>query len=126
MLPTPKIKPLPQILETAVLGESRWGESVYGSPVDTARFEEILRIISDGSFPKPGQRDSLSDGQRRQLRDAMSLLAHARENRDIFITNDLKAVGSEGSEKRQQLSTLLNTKIMSAEEFVKFCKETQP
>jgi hypothetical protein len=52
------------------------------------RLEAILAIVSAGSFPKPGQRVSLTHGERRQLRDAMILEAHAREGRDVFVTND--------------------------------------
>ncbi|MHB0868239.1 MAG: hypothetical protein ACYC5J_02155 [Chloroflexota bacterium] len=127
------------VFETGAWDESRWGECVWGGPVgetfvldesrldegvlgaDDTLFESILRIISNGSFPPPGTRDNLTEGERRQLRDAMILEAHWREGRDILITNDAKAfIGKDGS-RREELEGLCSTRIMNAREFQAFC-----
>ena len=120
------------ITETAVWGESRWGEAVWGgdpvgepfvigeSPlgvgvvVDDAHadiLESALSVISNGSFPPPGNRDDLSDGQRRQLRDAMIFEAHARAGRHVFVTNDRKGFINDG--RRETLQALGRTRIVT-------------
>jgi len=99
------------VAETAVWDESRWDEAVWAS--EDSSLEEILQIISNGSFPR--SRDSLSAGQRRQLRDAMILEAHIREGRDIFVSNDCRAFIRDG--RREQLEANFKTKIMVLEEF---------
>ena len=124
------------ILETAVLGESHWGGAVWAdtvredffldeTPLDTGQldgdeplFESIVSVISSGSFPKPGARENLSKGERRQLRDAMILMAHCRDHRDIFVTEDRKGFVSNGN--REALETLCRTKIMTLSEFEDF------
>ncbi len=78
----------PPILETVVLNESLLGQAVLGGPNEQGIFESLLKIISNGSFPSGPNRSNLSDGQKRQLRDAMILSTHIRESRDIFVTND--------------------------------------
>ena len=65
--------------ETFVLDESRLDEGVLGG--DDSPMEAILSIVSNRSFPPPGGRDTLTTGERRQLRDAMILEAHVREGR---------------------------------------------
>lgn len=107
---------LPEVQESAVWDESEWGRAVWGGTEDSQCLEKALNIISNGAFPKPGQRDNLSDGQRHQLRDAMILCAHVRDRRDIFVTNDTKAFVKDG--RRQALEAALNTRIMTVQEFV--------
>ena len=63
-----EVRALETVLETVVWGESKWGQAVWSSRTDAERFEHVLGLLSNQSFPKPGQRDQLSDGQRRQLR----------------------------------------------------------
>lgn len=108
--------PGPLILETAVFGESRYGQAVYGSELDAERYEEILRVIGHGSFPPRGKRDSLTRGQRRQLRDAIILSARSREGRAVFVTDDKRAFISHG--KREALEAICGTRIRIADEFV--------
>lgn len=109
--------PSPAVAETWVLGESPLGMAALGSDESPSRFEAILETIGTGSFPKPGDRENLGDAERRQLRDAMILEAHARERRDILVSNDVKAFGKPGSEKRRHLEALCQTKIMTVDEF---------
>lgn len=80
--------------KTLVIGESRLGQAALGSDESPLLFEIILRVISNGSFPPPGERDNLSRGHRKQLRDAMGLEAHTREGRDVMVTNDKRAFTS--------------------------------
>ena len=105
---------LGKVLEVAVLGESVLGSCVLAG--DDNYLETLIQIISNGSFPKSGTRGQLSDGRRRQLRDAMIIEAHARERRDIFVTNDRKGFIDDG--RREKLQTLLKTRIVTSEEFL--------
>lgn len=102
---------LEQLLEPAVWGESNWGEAVWTE--EGSRLEEILQVISNRSFPR--NRASLSKGHLHQLRDAMILDAHVRENRDIFVSNDSTAFMNEG--RRELLQKRLQTVILTKEEF---------
>jgi hypothetical protein len=106
---------LGRVLELGIVGESRVGSCVVGSGNDN--LEIILQTISNRSFQKSGSRGQLSDGQRRQLRDAMILEAHAREGRDIFVTNDRKGFIDDG--RREKLQSLLKTRILTHEEFLR-------
>jgi hypothetical protein len=126
------------VRETMVWDEGRWGESVWGEPIhesailgesvvglavisgdeSASRLEEILRAIGGGSFPKPGMRDDLTPGERRQLRDAIALEAHARESRDVFVSDDVKAFGRGGDDpRRHRLEALCQTRIVTVDEF---------
>jgi hypothetical protein len=127
------------ITEPAVWGESRWDSAKWTtsetlvldeSTVDTGvlaslegqtRFEAILAIISNGSFPPPSDRESLFPGQRRQLRDAMILEAHARDGRHVFISHDAKGFIDGG--RREQLEALCATRILRSDEFAAYCDE---
>jgi hypothetical protein len=80
-----------RVLESAVLGESALGRMVRGSDGETARFERVLQIISQEGFPNSRGRDRLTPPQRRQLRDALILMAHVRVRRDILVSNDERA-----------------------------------
>lgn len=111
------------VYESLTLGESRLGMAVLAGDDSPPRLEAILAIVSDGSFPKPGQRANLTHGERRQLRDAMILEAHAREGRDVFVTNDRRGFVGKDGEKRRRLEDLCRTRIRTVEEF---CAELQP
>jgi hypothetical protein len=76
-----------------VWGEPPWGEFLWAGANEEkmSDLEAILKIISNGSFPKSGKRELLTDGQRNQLRDAIIFEAHVREKREIFVTTDRKA-----------------------------------
>jgi hypothetical protein len=114
--------PLGQCIpETGVCGESRWDQSVWSGEREKDLFKELLTIISNGSFPRVGNRDSLSHGQRNQLRDVMILVAHVRSGRDIFVTNETRAFGKKGSSLRQKLESRCSTQIMNVEEFSQYC-----
>jgi len=110
----------PVIYETAVVGESRIGESVVGNNKDVDVFERLLEIISSGSFPKPGNRSNLKDGERRQLRDAMILTAHIREGRDIFVTDDIKGFIGKNNEIRNKTEQLFKIKVVTKKEFINY------
>ena len=105
------------VLETGVWSESRWGQAGWGSDANAERLESILNIISPG-FPPPSSRDHLSRRQQHLLRDAMILAAHVRERRDMFVTNDGDFVRPA---RRKALKVLLDTRIMTAEEFLEHC-----
>lgn len=119
------------LMETAVWGESRWDRSVWGgAPIPESLvpgesrgddapplLEAILRVINgERLFPPPGGRDNLTRKQRGRFRDAMILEAHAREHRDVFITNDKKDFYRDG--RREQLEALCSTRIYTVDEFV--------
>jgi hypothetical protein len=112
------------IHETWVLGESPLGSAVLGDDDAPKRLEAILGVIGSGSFPKPGPRDSLNSGQRHQLRDAMILEAHAREGRDILVSDDVRGFIGKTGEKRPKLEAICRTRIMTTDEFCD-CAERQ-
>jgi hypothetical protein len=131
------------IPDPMVWDESRWDEGAWGSdatvqelvvldetPLDSGllaglddltRFEAILRVISNGSFPKPGERDAMTVGQLHQLRDAMALEAHARDGRTVFVTRDRKGFIDGG--RRETLEGLCSTRIVTPEELPSLWRE---
>jgi len=114
-----KIGQFTQISETMVWDESPWGKnSRWGTDSSGDDLEAILQIISNGSFPS--SRQNLSDGERRQLRDAMIFFAHIREGRDVLVSNDARAFIRHG--KRGRLEERFHTKIMTGEEFILWVK----
>ncbi len=115
-----KLKPLGLVVETAVFGESKFGKSKFGSSTTQKNRTDILSIISGGTFPKNGK--NLSSGQKRQLRDSMIFHAHIREKRDIFVTNDSKGFINQG--RREQLQERFGSRIMTRNEFIEFCKNS--
>lgn len=118
-----KAPPGQRILETAVWDESRWDEAVWGGASDETLFEKMLAVVSNGSFPRAGNREHLNHGQRNQLRDVMILAAHVRSGRAIFVTNEKRAfIGKDGS-LRLKLEALCATKIMNVEEFCQYCEQ---
>jgi len=113
-----ELKPLGKVIETGVYGESKYRKARYGSKQTHFTREEILSIISGGSFPP--DRQCLSKGHRRQLRDSMIFHAHVREQRDIFVTNDCRGFIRDG--RREKLQEGYNTQIMTRNEFEDFIK----
>ena len=111
------------LYETGVVGESIVGLFVVGSKAEAVNFEELLEIISCGSFPRGEKRKNLTEGQRRQVRDAMIFCTHAREKRDIFVTNDQKGFINDG--RREFLEQRFGTTIRTAEEFFSICDATR-
>jgi hypothetical protein len=103
------------VRESLVLGESRLGEAVLGSDGGASTFEAILDVIGSGSFPPLGSRNTMTAGQWHQLRDAMILEAHAREGRDVLVTQDVRGFIHNG--RRERLETLCRTRILTVDEF---------
>ncbi len=110
-----------QLVEGCLLGESLLGQFVLWPPGSGARFEQVLHLMSNGSFPKPGQRDDLTNPQRNQLRDAHHLMTHAHAGGAIFITEDTTGFGRPGSPLRHALEALCSTQIMTPDEFCASC-----
>ena len=106
------------VKEVGAWDESEWGNCVWGGSDNY--LEELLQILSDGSFPK--NRASLTGGQRRQLRDAMILEVHLRNGRDILVTNDARAFIGHG--RRQAIEAQFKTKIMTANEYIAYCNRS--
>lgn len=102
------------VRELLVLDESALGDGVLATSANLRRFETVLRIVSNGSFPPPGSRSELTRPQRRQLRDAMTLEAHAREGRDLFVTADARGFVKHG--RREVLERLCSTRIITPDE----------
>jgi hypothetical protein len=92
---------------------------VYAGEDSAKRTEQILDIISGGTFPRHGNLE-ITPGQRRQLRDAMIFEAHVRDRRDVFITNDARGFIREG--RREALEQLYNTRVMRVDEACAFLK----
>jgi len=114
---------LESISESAVWGETRWDEGVWGDRQDGETLERVLEVVSNRSFPKPANRSRLSDGQRRQLRDAMILCAHLRAGRDVFVSQDERAFVRDG--RREMLQAEFGTRVMTVREFVSYLSERE-
>ena len=112
------LRPLSAVNETGVYGEARYGRTVYASQESAECLDDILKVVSNGSFPS--SRADLSDGQRRQFRDALILEGHVRDGRDVFVTNDQRAFILDG--RRHRLETTFNTRIMTSAEFLQACE----
>lgn len=112
------LKPMAIIPETGVWDESEWDDFVWAADEAEARpgMEDILRVLSNGSFPSRDARETLTDGQRRQLRDAMILEAHVREGRDVFVSEDTRAFIDHG--RRETLERITRTRIVSMAELL--------
>lgn len=109
-----------RISEPLVIGEGRIGSAAVASDETPETLERLLQIISNGSFPPREQRSNKSEGQKRQLRDAIILCTHIKEGRDIFVTNDSKGFIRGG--RREQIEGEFGTKIMTSSEFIALCK----
>jgi len=99
--------------ELCILNLSSVNASRLGNDELSERLKDILRILSDGSYPINGQ--ATSDGEKRQFHDALTFEAHLANNGDIFVTNDKKAFINHG--KRERLQDKFETVIMTGEEF---------
>jgi hypothetical protein len=108
---------LHEVPETLVLDESRLDQGVLASAQVANQLQEILDVISGGTFPR--DRSTLTSGHRRQLRDAMILEAHLRTRRDIFVTEDRRTFITRG--RREQLQSRFATRIMTRSEFAAYC-----
>jgi hypothetical protein len=97
--------------EVGVWHEGTWDESRWAND---DLIEEILFIISSGSFPR--ERTSLTTNELHQLRDALTSEAHAAHRREIFVSNDTAAFIKHG--RREQLESLLATRILTIKEFL--------
>jgi hypothetical protein len=115
------VRRLDVIRETWVMGESPWGAMVIGSHDDRDRFERLLLLLSGGGFPKPTKRKALTEGNRHLLWDAAMLSAHAREGRDLFVSDDTKAIGHAGSTLRARLLSDFGIQAMTVAEFRDYC-----
>jgi hypothetical protein len=114
----PELHQLQIVPELLVMGESPMGMAALASEGERALFEATLVAITNGSFPSRENRSTLTQGKRNQLRDAMIFCTHLREGRDIFVSDDVKAFGRDGSPQRERMSALApRTKIMTLAEF---------
>jgi len=104
------------VMETAVFGESTFDNCVLGSNCDAEVFEESLKILSNGSFPAKEKRTALSDGERRQLRDAMIFTAHVSQAHKVFVSDDERAFVRDG--RRDQFENLSGGYVMTSNEFL--------
>lgn len=118
-----ELRDLESVLETGIWGESRWGQAVWGSSADSDRLERALAILSNRSFPPAGRRDHLSEGQARQLRDAMILCAHLRSNREILVSNDRRSFIADG--RRESIEAEFGTRVMTVDEFEAYLSERE-
>jgi hypothetical protein len=109
-----------------VLDESSLGMARLGANSDADRYEWLLKLLSGGGFPKPGERDNLAEGQKHLQRDAMILSAHAREGRDIFVSNDTKAIGRPGRDLRRKLQEEFGIRAMTLDESKEHCASFRP
>lgn len=116
-----KVKQLRLVVEVIVLGESVLGGAVLGGEGDSERYERLLALLSGGGFPKPGKRENVTRGHKHLQRDVMILAAHAREGRDIFVSNDTKAIGRAGEPLREQLYQQFGIRAMTLAEFTAYC-----
>jgi len=112
------LKPITVIPETGVWDESEWDCFVWAGGETEAQpgLEDILRALSNGSFPSQADRESLTPRQRRQLRDAMILEAHVREGRDVFVSDDIRAFIDHG--RRAILEEITRTRIVTKAELL--------
>jgi hypothetical protein len=122
------VLPEQSVWKVGVWADGVWADRVWKSGRDVAYtredgshavgdpFEDVLSVVSNRSFPPPPARKRLSDGQRRQYRDAMILALHAQHRRDVFVSSDKKAFISEG--RRERLERMLGTRICTPAEAV--------
>lgn len=110
---------LTQTPEIAMFGESFW-DAVLGDVEHASDFDEILHVITSGSFPPPNGRDNLTPPQRNQLRDALILEAHIRSGNRIFVTQDAKGYIKHG--KRAEFEQKFGIVIFNRGEFITHCQ----
>lgn len=112
------LKPMTAVPEIGVWDESEWDNFVWDADETEAQpgLEDILRVLSNGSFPSVDAREALTVGQRRQLRDAMILEAHVLESRDVFVSEDRRAFIDHG--RRESLERITRTRIVTKAELL--------
>jgi hypothetical protein len=127
------VLPEQAVWKDGVWADGVWADRLWKSGPDVAYvreddshvvgdpFEDILGVVSNGSFPPPNARTDLSDGQRNQYRDAFILALHAQHRRDIFVSADKKAFIS--GARRERLEHMLGTRIRTPEETVTLLSE---
>lgn len=111
---------LGQTYETAMFGEAFFDGAVLGDIEHAGTLEEILKVISSGSFPAQADRDELTPPQRNQLRDALILQAHIRSGKRIFVTGDAKAYIKHG--RRELFESRYRIAIYTKAEFLEHCQ----
>lgn len=57
-----------RVMETMVLDESPFDGAILAGEEDAETFETVLRVISNGSFPRGSARNNLNHRQHNQLR----------------------------------------------------------
>ena len=127
-LKTISVLPEQSVWKDRVWADGAWADRSWKSSPDAAYtredgsesvgdpFEDVLSVISNHSFPSPENRKHLSDGQRRQFRDAMILSLHAQHRREVFVSRDEKAFISDG--RRERLERMLGTRICTPTEAI--------
>lgn len=118
-----EVSALESIAETGVFGESRYGEPVFGSQSDAECLERALELLSNRAFPRIGNRERMTNGQRRQLRDAMILCAHVRSKRHLLVSNDRKAFVNKG--RREAIAATFCARVMTVAEFEQYLFELE-
>jgi hypothetical protein len=111
------------ISEVLVTDEGPLNVGALASENDDKTCEDLLKTISNGSFPKKGNRNSLTNGERKQLRDAIAFTSHVRDGRDIFVTDDRKGFIDDG--RREYLEATYHTKVMTSSEFRNYLAEIE-
>jgi len=108
-------RPMPgldeHVLEVAVWDESTLDNAVWGDEGHVALQKNAILIIAGSTLPPADKR---TDGQRRQLRDAMIFVAHVKDGRHILITDDARGFANHG--RRDKLEALGKTKICKSAE----------
>ncbi len=111
-----QIVPLEEIPKHLAFGDRAFGFGVFGGGTDKECLRKALKIISAGAFTDPERTEGLTDGQRRQRRDAEIICTHVRDARNIFVTRD--ATGFIRSGRRAQFESEFAVRILTPEEFV--------
>jgi hypothetical protein len=118
-----EVKALQAIPEIAVWGQFFWGQAVWAAKENGECLEYILSLVSNRSFPLAGERENLTRGQLRQLRDAIILCTHIRSGRDLLVSNDSAAFISDG--RRQGIESKYATRIMTVQQFESYLSERE-
>ncbi len=108
--------PIPVIPEMAIPGQMTYlAKGIPPTGNQIYQFEQVVKIISNGSISNPRFIDNFSPGQKRIILDAKTFCSHVIAGRDCFVTKDKKAFIDRG--RRDKLEQLASTKILSSEEF---------
>lgn len=88
-----------KVLPVGVYNHGKWGEFVWGGKDTT--YDDVRQIIG-----------------RDNIKDAMHLEAHIRNKHDYFVTEDRDFL-----DKREELETKFNIKIVTPQELEKICRQ---